>query len=110
MTDNRDLLFHCLEVQLKYKEIITAKTNQRDELQDDADKLRDELNNAAHCISELEKDVSSLQCERPDVYIRRKGRFVELVGYVSKKTVNYWQMTKDVVLKSWNDRRTHPQY
>ncbi len=110
MTDNRDLLFHCLEVQLKYKEIIAAKTNHRDELQVDADKLHDELNNAANCISELEKDVSSLEKERPDVYIRRKGRFVELMGNVSNKTVNYWQMAKDVVLKSWNDRRTHPSY
>lgn len=110
MTDNRDLLFHCLEVQLKYKEMITAKSNQRDELEVDADKLHDELNNAANCISELEKDISSLEWERPDVYIRRKERIVELVGYVSNKTVKYCQMAKDVVLKSWNDRRTHPSY
>lgn len=110
MTDDRDLLFHCLEVQLKYKEIITAKKNQRDELQVNAVKLHDELKNAANYISESEKDISSLEWERPDIYIRRKERLVELVGYVSNKTVNYWQMAKDVVLKSWNDRRTHPSY
>jgi Leucine-rich repeat (LRR) protein len=110
MRDDTHLLFHCLEMQLKFKEAIATKSSQREELQDKADGLRDELNNATNRISELEKDILALEWERPDEYIRRKERVVELVGGASDKILFYLRLTKDVLLKWWNDRKTHPEY
>lgn len=110
MRDDTALLFHCLEMQLKFKEVIAAKSNQRDELQIKAEEIREELNNATNCISELEKDIAALVWERPDEYIRRKERFVELVKFASDKIVFYWRLTKDAALKWWNDHKTHPEY
>ncbi|KAL7496497.1 hypothetical protein ACHAWT_004718 [Skeletonema menzelii] len=109
MRNDTKMLFHCLEMQLKFKEGIAAKSNQRDELQANANELREKLNNTTNCIRELEKDIAALVWERPDEYIRRKERFVELVKKLSDKIVFYWRLAKNIVLKWWNDRKTHPE-
>jgi len=105
MRDETDLLFHCLEMQLKFKEAIATKSSEREELRVRADELRDELHCATNCISELEKDISALESERPDEYIRQKERVVELVGIASDKIHYYWRLTKDSLLT-----KTHPEY
>ena len=110
MQNDTKMLFHCLKIQLKFKEVIEAKSNQKDKLQANADELREELKNTTDCIRELEKDIAALEWERPDEYIRRKERVVELVKIASDKIVFYWRLAKTAVLKWWNDRKTHPEY
>ena len=110
MRNDTAMLSHCLEMQLKFREVIDAKTNQREDLQVNANELHEQLNNTTHCIGELEKDIAALEWERPDEYIRRKERFLELVKFASDKIVFYWRLTKDAVLKWWENHKTHPEY
>ena len=110
MRDDTDLLFHCLEMQLKFKEVIVAKSNQREELQAKADEFREKQYNATNSISELDNDIAALEWERPGEYIRRKERVIELAGFASDKIVIYWRLTKDALLKWWHDHKTHPEY
>ena len=110
MTKDRDLLFHCLEIQLKFKEVISAKSIQRDELQAKVDALREQLNNATKRIYESQKEIAALEISRPEVYLIWKRKFEELLGFLSDKVVLYWQVTKEALLKTWNSRKTHPMY
>ena len=110
MRGSTDLLFHCLEFQQKLKEVTTAKSNQRDALQSQADEIHDEMNNTSARISKLEEDIAVLIHERPEEYIRWKERVIELSQFVGSKMTSYWRLTKTAFLKWLNEQRTHPEF
>ena len=66
MRGDPKLLLHCLEMQQKFKDVLTPKEAQRRQLQARSEQLYQELLEARSQIEQLEKDVASLKWERPD--------------------------------------------
>ena len=110
MRGDPKLLLHCLEMQQKFKDVITPKEAQRRQLQAKSEQLYHELSEARSQIQQLEKDVASLKWERPDEYIRIKARVLEVVHYVVAKMKQFWNMLKNAVLRWYERRKTHPLY
>ncbi|KAL7543225.1 hypothetical protein ACHAXR_012530 [Thalassiosira sp. AJA248-18] len=110
MRGDSNLLVFCLEMQQKFKDVIDPKEAQYDEQKAKNDELNYELSLARSQIQQLEKDVASLEWDRPDRYIYWKGRFLAFICYVLGKINQLWGGVKKVFL-DWRDRRkTHPLY
>ena len=111
MRGDSNLLIHCLEMQQKFKDVIVPKSTQRDELQIKSDQLHTDIFHANSRIQQLENEISDLEWERPDQYIRWKTRIMEYVVFILEKLRQLWDAVKQSFWKWWNRRKkTHPLY
>jgi hypothetical protein len=109
MRGKSELLICCLEMQQKYKDVIDPKSKQRDDLLEKSNELQNDIAAAQRKIQQLEREIATLQEERPDDYIYYKGRAMIVVRYVLKLLWSLWSRAKQAVL-AWRERRTHPLY
>ena len=106
MRGDSKMLLHCLEMQQKFKDVIDPKDEQHKELKVKAEQLKSELKQAKAHIDQLEKEVATLEWERPDQYIYWKGRFLDCIYYIRA----CWEIIKDALVRWKERRRTHPLY
>lgn len=111
MRSDSKLLLWCLEMQQKFKDVIVPQSTQRDELQIKSDQLHTDIFHANSRIQQLENEISDLEWERPDQYIRWKTRIMEYVVFILEKLRQLWDAVKQSFWKWWNRRKkTHPLY
>lgn len=103
------MLLHCLEMQQKFKDVIDPKEEKLEELKVKAEQLKSELKQAKAHIEHLEKEVATLEWERPDQYIYWKGRFLDCIYYIAQVRA-CWEIVKDAFERWKERRRTHPLY
>ena len=104
------MLLHCLEMQQKFKDVIDPKDEKLEELKVKAEQLKSELKQAKAHIEHLEKEVATLEWERPDQFIYWKGRFLDCIHNTVTQMRVCWEIIKDALVRWKERRRTHPQY
>ena len=110
MRANSALLLFCLEMQQKFKDVLDPKEAQHRELKTHNENLHHQLSQARREVQRLEKEVSHLEWERPDWYIKWKGKFVGFICYVLGKLGGLFGRVKEAFW-NWRERKkTHPLY
>jgi len=110
MRGDSNLLMHCLERQLNFKEIIVPKEAELGELRATSVKLQCELSQAKSRIKLQEKDIIELEWERPNRYIIWKSRFFDFIHRLHEKITQWCEMTKQSFYRWQERRRTYPRY
>ena len=110
MRGDTKLLLFCLEMQQKFADAIRPLEARHDELRAENGRLRDELSRARGGAEGLEREVADLEWERPDRYIRWKGKFLALVGYVLGRSMRLLRRAWREFQRWRERRRTHPLY
>ena len=110
MRGDSKMLLHCLEMQQKFKDVIDPKEEKLEELKVKAEQLKSELKQAKAHIEHLEKEVATLEWERPDQYIYWKSRLLDCIQDLVAQVRTCWEMMKDAFVRWKERRRTHPLY
>jgi len=103
------MLLHCLEMQQKFKDVIDPKEEKLEELKVKEEQLKSELKQATQ-NEHLEKEVATLEWERPDQYIYWKSRLRDCIYSILAQMRVCWEIVKDAFVRWKERRRTHPLY
>jgi len=87
MRGDTDLVLHCLDMILKFNDVISPMEAEHCELQARSNELCHDLTQARAFVKDLEKEVSSLKWERPDKYLQFKSDFLSFSRRVWERLV-----------------------
>lgn len=76
MRGDTDMVLHCLDMQLKFTDVINPMKDEHREFQARSDELCRNLTEARALVKSLENDVATLKWERPDKYLQLKSDFL----------------------------------
>jgi hypothetical protein len=110
MRGDSTLVLTCLDMQQKFKDVISPLEVQHHDLRARYDELRYGLDQASGRINQLEKDIASLEWERPDQYLHWKAQFLALIRRLLDKVAKLRETLKREFWKWWERRKTHPIY
>ncbi len=110
MRGDTTLVLECLEMQQKFKDVLSPLEVQHHDLRARSDALRYGLTQASVHIQVLEKDVATLEWERPDQYLRWRAQLLTFIRRVLDSVVQLLDTLKHEFWKWWERRKTHPIY